>query len=393
MNYQIELILKSPVCISNKQKVENTIQTLDFIPGQTIRGALAEHFLRENNNVSDTDLFASLFLNNKVVFPDCYIDKTRVIPLTAMTCKYKPGFREHPDKGEKHGALDFLIPLSIYEFDENNLNKNIFECQYDNAKCKAPMEKMFGYYKKVGENLFQKRIPTTRLLTHNRLSDYFESSRKIYSIQALEEGQVFYGELDKETFELLKKEIGNVTIYLGTARTRGLGEVQVNIGKTTNFFQRNKSDIKERYFGLKKEFEKNSYKAALFSVTLSSTVIVRDEILRYKSYIDIKDIFDSVFLSDNEKDLLKTFSLVNAWTSTQLIMGWNNRLKLPKENQIGITRGSVFLFASKDKKSIDEQKLIRVLGKIEQNGIGERRNEGFGKVRICDEFHWEVLGK
>jgi CRISPR-associated protein Csx10 len=78
------------------------------------------------------------------------------------------------------------------------------------------------------------------------------------------------------------------------------------------------------------------------------------------------------------------------------VTGWNIALKLPKEDEVAISKGSVFLFVTKPGETISEPEvkpLSDLLEQIEKSGIGERRNEGFGKVRICDEFHWEVPNK
>ena len=54
------------------------------------------------------------------------------------------------------------------------------------------------------------------------------------------------------------------------------------------------------------------------------------------------------------------------------------------------------MFVSKEGQELDPDaidNLVGTLEKIENVGIGERRNEGFGEIRICDEFHWEVYVK
>lgn len=136
-----------------------------------------------------------------------------------------------------------------------------------------------------------------------------------------------------------------------------------------------------------------------FSVTLHSDAILRDEILRFKSTLDTCDLIETLENLSNPpcsndigmfKQIISSFQHHRNWLSTHLVTGWNTALKLPKEDEAAISKGSVFLFCT-DESLTDKQKdnLARMFLLIEQVGIGERRNEGFGKIRVCDEFHLE----
>jgi hypothetical protein len=122
-----------------------------------------------------------------------------------------------------------------------------------------------------------------------------------------------------------------------------------------------------------------------------------DKILRFKSTVETSDLVEtlrnlSAPLSKDDFELFeKTISQFrhhHNWLSTHLVLGWNSAMKLPKEDAVAISRGSVFIFHSEQPLPIDEEtNLAHMLELIEKAGIGERRNEGFGKIRICDEFH------
>jgi hypothetical protein len=68
-----------------------------------------------------------------------------------------------------------------------------------------------------------------------------------------------------------------------------------------------------------------------------------------------------------------------------LVGGWQTAHRLPKERDMAITAGSVFLFSVS--RSVDEGKLKKALKRWEDEGIGWRRSEGFGQVLICDPWH------
>ena len=82
---------------------------------------------------------------------------------------------------------------------------------------------------------------------------------------------------------------------------------------------------------------------------------------------------------------LNNAALERAFVVPALAQGWNAILGLPKPDAPGLGRGSVFLFKLND--TADQQRLAE----MEANGVGERREEGFGRVRVCDPFHYEFF--
>lgn len=76
--------------------------------------------------------------------------------------------------------------------------------------------------------------------------------------------------------------------------------------------------------------------------------------------------------------------LLRSFTTTATVGGWNVSWQRPKHNAVATQMGSLFVFEIEGElTSADYQALAR----LEHNGIGERRAEGYGQVRICDEFH------
>jgi CRISPR-associated protein Csx10 len=50
--------------------------------------------------------------------------------------------------------------------------------------------------------------------------------------------------------------------------------------------------------------------------------------------------------------------------------------------------GSVYVFHTSDQ--IDDGAWRDSLRHLETYGVGDRRVEGYGEVRVCDEFHQEI---
>ena len=376
--------------MADKQKVNNIISSLDYIPGQAISGALADYYINVLKKSPSSEEFVDLFLSNKTKFPDCNLENTRVLPLTAITCKNNPGFLWDDNFNNPHGSIDTLVPLINNDLTKKQYDDALFECQHNRDNCESLMDRFSGYYSKDKETTFQLKSPQKRLLTRNRLDEYTEASREIFSIEVLEEGQEFKGELDQTSFNILKETIGDCELWVGSAKTRGLGNIALTFDVRDNIIEFNDTDIFDRYIGLKNKLYK---KPKIFSLTLHSDVICRDDILRFKSFLEIEDIIKCQNLSLLEIALLNKFKLAQFWSQTRVIMGWNNKLKLPKENQHGVAKGSVFFFVLNKDEEVEDEQLVKILDKIEHEGIGEGRNLGFGKIRVCDEFHWEVAIK
>jgi CRISPR/Cas system CSM-associated protein Csm3 (group 7 of RAMP superfamily) len=83
------------------------------------------------------------------------------------------------------------------------------------------------------------------------------------------------------------------------------------------------------------------------------------------------------------RSLSKERSLM--FTGPTIVSGWSEAWGLPKLPALAAVAGSVYVFCTSDIEAWHE-----ALGKIEEHGVGSRREEGFGAVRVCDPFHLEV---
>jgi CRISPR-associated Csx10 family RAMP protein len=100
-----------------------------------------------------------------------------------------------------------------------------------------------------------------------------------------------------------------------------------------------------------------------------------DKFMRYKSCIDeayLKEEFE-----------LDNVECICAFNAVRGILGGNAAWGLPKDKEQAIEKGSVFFF----KCNAEQENLLESLKQIEKEGVGLRREEGFGRVYICDPFH------
>jgi CRISPR-associated protein Csx10 len=73
------------------------------------------------------------------------------------------------------------------------------------------------------------------------------------------------------------------------------------------------------------------------------------------------------------------------FTGPTVVSGWSEAWGLPKQSALAAVTGSVYVFRTNNIDAWHD-----ALSRIEEHGIGTRREEGFGAVRVCDPFHLEV---
>ena len=79
-------------------------------------------------------------------------------------------------------------------------------------------------------------------------------------------------------------------------------------------------------------------------------------------------------LEVDEKDL----KLLSSYTRTELIGGYHTHLSLPRQQSPAIAAGSVFVFKFKGTQNFDENRLLQ----LEQDGMGLRKGEGYGRIAV-----------
>ncbi len=71
---------------------------------------------------------------------------------------------------------------------------------------------------------------------------------------------------------------------------------------------------------------------------------------------------------------------------SQTIQGWHSAGNVPKPDFLAIASGSVFVYQCPASKET-----VQALNRIEDMGIGFRRAEGFGRVRVASSLHAGIL--
>jgi CRISPR-associated Csx10 family RAMP protein len=175
--------------------------------------------------------------------------------------------------------------------------------------------------------------------------------------------------IDEKQLEILETLIED-SLFAGAERTRGLGEIELSVKEIpypeSDIDGWNEQFKKRLQLFTEKDISSNTY----FSIKLGSHAILTDRFLRPVS--DIEE-----FSSPEFAQILK---IVKPHT----VRGWQSAWNMPKADDTGVAMGSVFLFQY---KGDDPEHLKTFLKTLGIKGIGLRREEGFGRISVCDNLH------
>lgn len=182
--------------------------------------------------------------------------------------------------------------------------------------------------------------------------------------------------------EDIRQHLGAIDL-LGGRQTSGLGRVRVEATESTS--GEGPDDIQQRVERLTSKFQAQ---AALYETlggtpfavgTIFTVNLLSDAILLEQGWLPTQE-FSAAMLKEAtgiEATLLRSF------TTTQVVGGWNVSWQRPKPSEIAVSMGGVYVFRTEQKPDYAR------LAALQLDGIGERRAEGYGQIRICDEFHLE----
>ena len=457
----IEAQLSSGISIS-RSRSSRMPEINDYIPGSTLRGALATSYLR---HFGKDDMFGH-FIDGNNHFPDLLPSSdgtTGVIPDTAFACKRDGGFGR-----DKHGVYDHLFVEGarklLEEFAPSRVpNENELELFFTCPVCAQAAKRYSGYVSGTGaRKVFRIHVGIDRLTGT-------ASPNILYGVTALQpddpklsDKAKFSGlaALDSKFFDRLEElQRREPTIFVGRAKSRGYGEISWNLQKTDDPVDKkllfgvdvryrnslNSGKLQDDLVGLLarsgyalpadaavhvvetdrlwqivggeeswyliaamdnqlkfygslraqlESFDANFRKFCqtppfirqcsdekftrenefYFAVGMEATTIIVDRWLRYTARAD--QVLEALDLPDT-RCIYEISSLVS-------VLGWNKKHGLPKEDEFGVKRGSVYLLASTAGQAVIDR--LQELGRY---GIGLRREEGFGHLTISNPFHWQ----
>jgi len=340
MAYYLKYILHNtePVRIADDSLSEQgQTACLRYIPGSTIRGYVISEILKRRGNFEN--LKGRLF-SDKTAFLNAYlsVDGKYLLPSPK-------GFYE--DKTMSEGAKAIKNVLTDGELDEGSKRSVLGTvCDIDTDKGQL------SYYS---------------VETDSELKIQIGQEKNMFRNAFIEKGQFFAGAIasdEKGILEEIKGVLGD-SILIGNARTSGYGKCRLELSGVD---ENNPYAHYQTSGGLEGE-------AYLF---LLSDTVMKDDAGEYCG-LNLKEL-ESILG-------IRNLRIAYSATSVHDVRGYNRTLGIHMPSVMMYEKGSVFKLAFEGEISMEKAKLVA------DNGIGERKNEGCGRVLLMDSSYEKIATK
>lgn len=368
--YKYTLNFVEPAVLQGKVN-KNEVELRKSLQGSSIRGAIIQYGF---DNGFESEIEKLLKIKISEVRKFVREDKNEI----KEEFKLASGFKtKYPIEANEYKKIDKAVSV-MKEYKVNEKDENGIKLERDSL----------ALLNATGTELSIKIDEKTRTTEESLLfsTEYTDLTNVANKEEVFFKGNV---EIPKGLFEIGKK----YELKIGKYKTKGFGKVEIEFKKFTDENDKNIGErIKELNDEIKKdfkEFDKRNDKEKVY---------FGDELLKEeKQKLITFDFLSDMILPFNEvsnvgKQILELFdenfgeklTLNNRRTfvNVEKLRGYNIINNSRKMDEIVITQGSVISYC------VDNENLEGILGyleKIEENGIGLRRNEGFGRVRICSD--------
>lgn len=424
---KLDITALSPLAFPERKAGLQFRQSLGYIPGATLYGALGG-MLSEHHNMDDADekhKFLNLFRHIRChnAYPAWPGDAwSRPLPMTAL----RP-------KESKAAPVDALIERICYEylepaafiFSPTDSNGRVWEGVTGFHAPPQPDDKQRQILRKVDQRVF------TRVAINRRRGT--AEDQLLYSPLALSEvstirkkredgwhadpfpsryiGSIVipskYDDGDDDDDRLrVEDAIGSIE-RVGGRTTTGMGQVTVNAHEAApdtaaeirQRVEQFNAAVQQRlavYSSLGGTPRPETNDKTLFPITLLADALLyehgwcptmtltvktlQDALHECAATLGMQDKYADSVLDQPEPEV----ELIRSFASYGYVGGWNIQWDTHKPVEVSTRMGSVFVFASQ--QALDDT-AYALLAHLQLQGIGERRAEGYGQVRVCDEFH------
>ncbi|NJR61347.1 MAG: hypothetical protein HC769_22440 [Cyanobacteria bacterium CRU_2_1] len=341
---RIQLAIKtvSPLIVPCRT-VGNVVETLDYIPGTQLLGLILKKLRQKNLHLDAAIAQGQIIVTNATLQINEH--SSRPVPLALFSDKLGGGL----EKGGK-----------VYN--------RLAETEHDDGQMKGERA---GYLSTEGASLLYGKVEKT-VETHNIISDDeqrpTEQSGGVYSYETIAPGTCLQAELRLPTWivQQLNQQHRNWwtllqgSAQLGQSKKDDYGLVKITVSAP-------------EVYNPTVESQKNH-----LTVWLLSDLLLRDDRLRPTASI-------AALKQELEKHLNVTLtvrkrpeSLLHFLVRQRRSDSWQVRWQLPRPSLAGLSAGSCIVFEVQlgKKGEIDQE----ILSRLEIQGIGERRAEGYGQL-------------
>jgi len=383
LSFQIEAL--APLAFPERKPGVQFNASLPYVPGAAIYGALGQQIGPDD---FDAALFRDLRCHN--AYPD-RADDLWVRPLPATAIK--------PKGAEPNTQLrDSLYERLCWAMQEPTAL--IYAPTDDDGR---PWEAAGSpFYTLNAEHQVAAREVQQRMLTRvaiNRQRGTAQDGR-LYSPLVISEVQsktmtstTFLGNLvvPDESYDEISAALQAIT-HLGARQTTGLGAVKIELASTTQpndapeMIMRRVSAMTRRFQDQAAFYEQLGGKpwpiaaSSIFTLNLLS-----DAILLENGWLPTQELSPQLL---EEATGIKA-TLLRSFTTTKTVGGFHSLWQRPKPAEVAVAMGGLYVYLAD--VPLTSEDCVQ-LAQLQLEGIGERRAEGFGQLRICEDFHvpdWE----
>ncbi len=330
------------------EAVSNLRLETNYIPGSTLRGALAACWIRDHGlppRLGDEDLQEFLLLFERDVrYGFCLPEGTNFEPLSLMRCKYSP--KDDCEKSFNDAAADGYI---------DNSDAEEKRCEF----CEGPLTFSKGELVGSAKSLqVRHRVSLTASET--------AEEGKLYAVKRIPQGTKLHGQIETSSELACEWLVGEKRkrLFVGASKSvDGLVKAKIKAAPTSAV-----EDVRLRDDGH-------------LCLHLESPAIFVDDatcpILDPNKINWIRQL-----RLDAEPGMPTDFKIncLRPWTRLSEIKGWHAASDLPKPLDFGFSAGSVFLL--KIEPELSEEKLRELAVRIASSAYGCRTTEGFGAVSV-----------
>lgn len=372
--YWLTFESREPLRVSPIKLRPYLLRGMSFVPGSTIRGAVAFALLRQGLSREDLDRIFSAIAPDlqglprfSHLYPGGFLD---IRPLSAVQCKV------HGHDRDPHGPYDTLLlhffiqqaqgqEEPIRERNLERLRRWLNYCPRPSCEEKLePAERFPGVHK----HLFVKLALSRELMR--------AQPRMFYIYEAVEKPERFQGVLlaDEGVASLLQRRM---TLLVGGARGKGFGRGLLSLRRISEPELGDEEGVKQRMRELQER------------LTQLAESLQLDKGLQERVFFTLTLLTDLVLPPGQSlKGLLEEYNRNWRWEAAVLrwtwLGGFNEWSGQPKLLVPALERGGAVLLSTQE----DQDRVSAQLAELEREGLGLLRDQGFGWVQGCHRFHY-----
>lgn len=354
---------QQPILATSSQGDPNSDVSYSYIPGSMIRGALIRRYMQQKElsklSLADDEVKRLFFDANSTRYLNAYLyshdQEKRTLPVPRSWLKKKGD--------EATESTD----TSIYDFSSEQPNNDISYKSLNESFCTVDDEDVVLYKE------------TRRINIHNmrdrKKGRGTDGNGAVFRYDALDTGQTFQAVIlcdNPDDVAKIKPLLEAKDIWLGGSQSAGYGHTTIKIIP-------NEEEINWHEVETPLEYREER---EMLRITLLSDLILRD---CWGQYVAMPP--SQLITEDGKRKIDPLTQLLEelldeqlepqpSFTSSLIVGGFNRKWGLPLPQVQALAAGSVLVFKYEGELNIDR---IRTL---ENQGIGERRIDGFGRLAV-----------